>query len=306
MQPSAQANQLVRTGWAMMDAGNYPAAVREFRSALSLRPEAFNALEGLGHAQLRLKQLNAAKETARSLAAVAPERSAPHMLRAQVLRLQRKPHEALKAVEEAVRLDHADAYVHLMKSWVLNDLQRWDEALGSAYKAQRFNPHDAKIAAQIAELTLVMKGARAGRLMAEAALHIDPENPEAQAALAHAAILDKDLKTAREAMASVLARDPNDESAVKVYLLTDPKKYALLREKVRFRYWCYRHRVLGKLAAMGWLLFFLVGGVAIARGLQAPGLLGMFGYLMLQRHQYETHRKAVKAHFAKPGLKRGF
>lgn len=299
------ARQAISAGWAMNDARNYPAALREFRRAVSLDPNSVKALEGLGHTLIKMKEYDEAEEVGLTLTSLAPDRSEPHMILTQAMRLTDRPKEALAQVEEAVRCAPDDAYVHLMKSWVLNDLERWEESLGSALEARRLVPNDAKIVAHIAELTLVLKGPKAAIPVAREALAINPDNADAQASLCHALILSGDLKAARELAETTLAQNPGDEGAVQVYLLTDPKKFSLLRANVALNYWRRRNPKLARYTTRPWLMG-IVMFLAFIAGVGTLGYLAVLVCVVLLHFQHGKHQKGVKSHFALPGLKRGF
>jgi tetratricopeptide (TPR) repeat protein len=306
LKTAIEAHKVAANGWAMFNAGNYPAALREFRDALAINPETISALEGMSHAHLRLNQIREAEIATQSLASLAPDRSNTHLIRAQILRLKKKSREALGAADNALNLDPNNARAHLMKSWALEDLEKWKLALAAATEARRLEPSNAQIVAQLAEITLAMKGPKAAEPIAREALRLNFECNTAQSAMAHVAIVGNDLATAREIAAAMLRRDANNKDAIFLYLLADRKKYSLLREKVRFQCWRRRRPVLGTLAVCAWVLMLLLTGAAIVAGARAPGIGMVLVYLAMLRFQYERHKRAVKMHFAQAALKRGF
>lgn len=110
------------------------------------------------------------------------------------------------------------------------------------------------------------------------------------------------LEKARDLLGAVLRRDANDESALSYYLLTDPKRYHLLRAHVRFRYWRRDNGLLGWLVwLLAWGLLLLIFGLVAIAG-RAPAIVVAVAYQLFWRWQYSNHRKAVKAHFVQPKL----
>lgn len=299
---AGQADQLSTNGWAFFRAGNIAGAMREFRSALAIDPEHVDSLIGISQCHINRREFAAGDQVAATLLAIAPNLPQSHRIKSELLRLRGRRRQARKYSEEAVRLDPDDPVSYHFLAVVLFDLKKYGEALKIIEQGRAVAPWYAVLAAQKALVLLESKGAKAAEPFADEALRMSPDDRYVLAIAGQVALMRGKLEKAHDLLGAVLRRDANDESALSYYLLTDPKRYGLLRAHVRFRYW---RRDNGLFGWMVWLLAWcallaVIGVIAIAG--RVPAFIAAFGYQMFWRWQYAGHRKAVKAHFAQPKL----
>lgn len=299
---AGQADQLSTNGWALFRAGNVAGAMREFRAALAANPEHVDALIGLGQCHLNRNEYGAGDGVAQTLLSIAPNLPQSHRLKSEVMRHRRKFKDAIRHAEEAVRLDPDDPVSYHFLAVVHFDRKKYREALAIIEEGRKIAPWYAVLAAQKALVLLEIKGAKAAEPFADEALRLSPDDRYVLAIAGQVALLRGKLEKARDLLGAVLRRDANDESALSFYLLTDPKRYQLLRANVRFRYWRRDNGVLGWIVwLLVWAALLTIFGVVAIAG-RVPAIAVAVGYQLFWRWQYANHRRAVKAHFVQPKL----
>jgi len=299
---AGQADQLSVNGWAQLRAGNSRAAAREFRAALAINAEHVDALVGLAQCHLNLQEFAAGDEAVRTLLSVAPNLPQSHRIKSELLRRRRKLGEARKHAEEAIRLDPSDPLGYHFLAVIHYDRKKFGEALKAVEKGRAVAPWYGVLAAQKALILLETKGGKAAEPFAEEALRLSPDDRYVLNIAGHVALIRGKLEKARDLLGEVLRRDANDEGSLSLYLLTDPRRYKLLRTHVRFNYWRRDHGAFGWMIwLVAWLvLIAVVGSIAILG--RVPAVAVAIAYQLFWRAQYAGHRRAVKAHFAKPKL----
>lgn len=299
---AGQADLLSTSGWAFFRAGNIAGAMRDFRAALAINPEHVDALIGISQCHINRREFAEGDAVAATLLRVAPNMPQSHRIKSELLRQRRKRKEARKYAEEAIRLDPDDQVSYHFLAVILYDLKKYRDALKVIEKGRQVAPWYAVLAAQKALVLLETRGARVAEPFADEALRLGPDDRYVLATAGQVALLCGKLEKARDLLGAVLIRDANDESALSLYLLTDPNRYGLLRTHVRFPYWRRDHGALGwAVWLFAWLvLIAAIGAIAIAG--RVPAFFAALAYQFFWRAQYSGHRKAVKAHFAKPTL----
>lgn len=276
--------------------------MRDFRAALTINPEHVDALIGISQCHINRGEYAAGDAVVATLLAVAPNLPQSHRIKSELLRQRRKRNEARKYSEEAVRLDPYDPVSYHFLAVVLYDLKKYREALKVIEKGRTISPWYGVLAAQKALVLLEIKGSKAAEPFADEALRISPDDRYVLAVAGQVALMCGKLQKARDLLGAVLTRDANDESALSLYLLTDPSRYGLLRTHVRFPYWRRDHGVFGwAVWLFAWLVLIAIIGVIAIAG-RVPAIIVAFAYQLFWRAQYSGHRKAVKAHFVKPKL----
>ncbi|MGE0740579.1 MAG: tetratricopeptide repeat protein [Hyphomonadaceae bacterium] len=299
-------DRAVTSGWAFYDAGNTPAALREFNTALAADPEHRNALAGVAQCQITFGDLKGALQTTQSLLSIAANSATAHRLHADILRRLFKRREALTAARESIRLDPREPVGYHILAVILYDMKNYKKALETVRQGRAHAPNYDILMAQEALLVFETKGGKAAAPLIEAALQQGLESDYVLVLAANIALSRNDLDRARELITQVLRRNANDEEALSIYLLTDRKRYRLLRAHFQFPHWRNEHGFLGWL---GWLSFWLVFAVLVAIIALATRISGLVFWLAIHlflRAQYNAHRKDVRRHFAKEALKAGF
>jgi tetratricopeptide (TPR) repeat protein len=293
----AECEQEVEAGWALLRAGNPRGAALRFREALGRHSEHRGALIGLAQSQLELGQVADAHETAAGLLRLAPNLATAHRLKAEALRLQRRSAPAEAAAREAVRLDpHEPVGYHILG---LIHSGRGDRR--SAAKVCREGlaqaPASTLLMAQLADNLLETEGAKAAAPWAEEALRLAPDNQYAQRVAARLALARNQLERSRDLLSAVLRRDPNNETAVSLYLLTDPNRYRILRAIFQFQVWRRTHGALGMAAGVLTVVAVIAVALALVALTKIPGIFFGVGLRLFLRSQNAAHRREVKAHF---------
>ncbi len=299
---AGQADQLSTNGWALFRAGNVAGAMREFGAALTINPEHIDALIGISQCHINRGEFAAGDAVAATLLSIAPNLPQSHRIKSELLRQRRRRKEARKHSEEAVRLDPDDPVSYHFLAVVLFDLKKYRDALEIIEKGREVAPWYGVLAAQKALVLLETRGSKAAEPFADEALRLSPDDRYVLATAGQVALLRGKLEKARDLLGVALQLNANDESALSQYLLTDPKRYGLLRAHVRFPYWRRDHGVFGwAVWLLAWgVLLAIIGVVAIAG--RVPAFFVALAYQLFWRMQYSGHRKAVKAHFTQPKL----
>lgn len=151
-----------------------------------------------------------------------------------------------------------------------------------------------------------MKGGKAAEPAAKEALRLDMDDDYVLAIAARVALARGQLDAARDLLSPVLRHNANDEDAISLYLLSDPKRYGLLRSQFQFPCWRKENGVLGRLAWFGVWSLLLALALLLVVGANVSGIAVALGYRFFWQAQYAGHRREVKRHFAQPGLKGGY
>ncbi len=302
----SEVRQNITAGWAFMRAGNARGALREFRAALGIDPESIEALTGLCQSHLDLNELREAGKTADDLLRLSPETAAAHRLKAETLRRGRSRGKALAFAQAAVKLEPEEAIGYHILAVVHSDLGQHRKALEAVAEGRKVAPWYGVLAAQEASILLQTKGPRAAEPVVREALRLAPDDTYVMTNAARVFLMAGKLEEARELAAHVLQRDANHESAVSIYLLTDPRRYRMLRRSVRFPYWSRDNRVAGALVwCLAWGAALLVFAFLVVVT-HVPGIVVGLAYRGFWQLQYNAHRNEVKKHFAQTRLKTDF
>jgi tetratricopeptide (TPR) repeat protein len=302
----SQIRRFEATGWRLLRAGNPRGAMREFKAALGLDAESREALTGLAQCHLDVGELKEARGVARELLRLAPESAMAHRLMAEALRRKRERREALTHAQQALKLDPFDAVNHHILALVLFDMRDLRWALDVVRKGREVAPDFAVLAAQEALITLELRGGKAAEPLALEAMRMAPDDEYVLDVAARVKLARGDLDEARQLTTRILQHNANDEEAISIYLLSDRRRYTLLRAHTRFPYWKREHGVIGwTVWLVAWTLLILVALILIV-GAHVPGLVVGLAYRWFWVAQYNGHRAEVKRHFSQPKLRPGF
>ncbi|MEP7210362.1 MAG: tetratricopeptide repeat protein [Alphaproteobacteria bacterium] len=304
--PPENIHRSVSSGWALMRAGNSQGAIREFRAALASDPEHVDGLIGLCQSYLNLGQNTEASETAAALLRVAPDLATAHRLQAECLRQRKKRHEAVAAAKEAIRLDPREPSGYHILALAYFDERKYRAALKIVREGRAVAPAYPVLIAQEALILLQTKGGKAAEPLADEALRLGMDSQYVTIIAARIAIMRNQLERARDLLDVVLRRDANNEAAISLYLLSDRRRYGMLRARAQFPNWRKEHGVLGWIVWSLAVLALIVSVGVVTVVTHAPGIVVGLSYSLFWQWQYRSHRKAVKAHFAQPVLRPGF
>ena len=240
-----QAGQLATTGWAFYLAGNRQGALRDFRAALAVDPDHVNALTGLAQTHMALNQLPAAGEVAKHLLKVAPDLAQAHRIQGEVLRRRRRLGEAEEHVRKAIKLDPDEPIGYHYLAVIQFEQKQYRSALATVEEGRKLAPWYAVLAAQKALILLHFKGPKAAEPFADEALRLRGDDNYVLINVARVMLMRGKLVKAHDLLEEVLRRDANDEEAISLYLLSDPKRYRLLRLRVQMPFWRKANGVFG-------------------------------------------------------------
>jgi tetratricopeptide (TPR) repeat protein len=297
---------MISAGWAFMRAGNSRGALREFKSALAIDPEDREALSGLCQSYLDIGDLSAAEEQADALLRLAPELASAHRLKAEVLRRRRSRHKARGFAEQAVKLEPSEPVGYHILAVIHEDLKDYRKALKVVAEGRANAPWYGVLAAQQATIVLQLKGSRAAEPIAREALGLAMEDSYVLTSVARIFLMRGQLEEARDLLVSVLHRNANHETAISLYLLTDRRRYRILRAGIQFPVWRKDHGAMGWAAWLSaWSLALMVAVLVVA-GTHVPGIVVALAYRGFWQVQYNRHRGEVRKHFSQPALRAGY
>ncbi len=299
-------DRLVAAGWALVRGGNSRAAAREFKAALAGDGGYEPALTGLAQAQFNLGEITAGQETAEALLRRNAGSAAGHRLLAEALRRRKKPAEALVAARQAIALAPREPLGFHILGLILSGRKDHKGALAACEQGLAAAPGHAVLMAQRADALLELRGPAAASSSAGEALRLDPDSAFVKRLAARIALAGNQVERARDLLASVLRRDAQNQSALELYLLTEPRRHRFLRTLFIFRYWRIERGWLGTLVGLALVGALIILAIAVAFITSAPGVLFGLGFRWFMHLQYDAHRRAVKAHFAEVALNAGF
>jgi tetratricopeptide (TPR) repeat protein len=212
----------------------------------------------------------------------------------------------LRSARQAVALDPREPFGYHVLGVCLHGLNRRREAQKIVAEGREIAPGYAVLAAQQARLALETRGASAAEPLIEAALKLDLGSDYVLVNAGLILLACGRLEEARRLLGETLRHDAGQEEAISLYLLTDPRKYRLLRAMLQFRYWRREKPLVGGAVWVGaWAAFLLATGLLVGATQMSAGVVGI-AYGLFWRLQYGAHRREVQAHFVAPKLKPGF
>lgn len=298
-----QAGQLATTGWAFYLAGNRQGALRDFRAALAVDPDHVNALTGLAQTHMALNRLPEAGEVATHLLKVAPGLAQAHRIQGEVLRRRRRLGEAEQHIRKAIKLDPDEPIGYHYLAVIQFEQKQYRSALATVDEARELAPWYAVLAAQKALILLHFKGPKAAEPFADEALRLRGDDTYVLVNVARVMLMRGKLAKAHDLLEEVLRRDANDEEAISLYLLSDPKRYRLLRLRVQMPFWRRANGVFGWIVWIALIVLLISVLLIAAIAGRVPAFVVAVAYQLFWRAQYAGHRKRVKAHFAQAQLK---
>jgi tetratricopeptide (TPR) repeat protein len=130
---------LYEIGWVYNELGQYEAALAPLREALRYKPDYPEAFNELGYAQRRLGKYSDAAESYRRAVALRPDYALALFGLGDCYYYGTKEYQpALEAYQRGLRLDQKERpQVNYNVGWILNDLERYPEAIGYLETALR-------------------------------------------------------------------------------------------------------------------------------------------------------------------------
>lgn len=292
---------------AFAAAANWQAAERELTAALALEPTSVRALARMSDCQMKLGRVERATALVDEVIAAAPNDPAGYRLKAIQQLNARSPQSAIAAAEEAVRLDPDDAANQHVLAAAHVQRKAWKEAMAAATRSRDLAPDWSVAMAQQAIIMLEMKGGKAAQPFMDEAIEAGGlENDYVLLQAGTIALARGRLAEAGDLLGELLRRNPEDESALSLYLMTDRKRHGLMRSNFRRRYWRREHGSWGWLAwGCGWTLV-IAAIIPLAILTNVPGFAVVLVYRGYERLRYSAHRKEVRAHFRQVALKSGY
>lgn len=108
-----------RAGMKALETSDAPRAVKELQAAIRLHPDYYAARLELGRELRTQKRLSEAEETLRPLDRIASARAEPRVEQATVLLLLNRREDAIKKLQDALRLEETNWAAHLYLGWAL-------------------------------------------------------------------------------------------------------------------------------------------------------------------------------------------
>ena len=177
--------------------------------ALAQQPDDPHALAFLALSQIEQDKRNEALEAAREAVGIAPDQPFLHYVHAHVLRNVDRSDDAFRAVQEALRLDPADADSFALLSSIELARNRWPAALAAAEQALALNAEHVG-AANLRAMALVRLGRKAEAMQSvDYALDRAPDNAFSHANQGWNCLHQNDPLKAQEHFREALRLDPN-------------------------------------------------------------------------------------------------
>tara|TARA_R110000850_G_scaffold30303_8_gene83563 strand:+ start:1790 stop:3061 length:1272 start_codon:yes stop_codon:yes gene_type:complete len=129
------------------------------------------------------------------------------------LSLEGKKKQALKSIDQAIRIRSDDPFYHAVRALVLSELRRGKEALESADRAVALNPEDSLALASKATAYCALDRWSDGEEWSRKALAIDSDHGMAANLLTHSLRLQGKSEESAAAVEQLLAADPEDSFA---------------------------------------------------------------------------------------------
>lgn len=256
-------------------------AERESMLALAAQPDDPQALALLALSRIEQDKRPQALEAAREAVGLAPDVPYLHYVHALVLHRMEREEEAFRAVQEALRLDPADADSFSLLASIELARRDWPAALAAAEQGLALNPEHVG-ASNLRAMALVRLG-RKDEAMAtvDFALHRAPEDAFSHANQGWNCLHQNDPKKAQEHFREALRLQPDLEYAREGMLEALKARNPVYRAMLAYFLWLSRQSTRFQWA-------FIIGiyfGTKIVRGFAAtqPGynwlwwpLLGLF------------------------------
>jgi Flp pilus assembly protein TadD len=184
-------------------------AERETMLALAQQPDDPHALAFLALSRIEQDKRIEALEAAREAVGIAPDQPFLHYVHAHVLRNVDRTDDAFRAVQEALRLDPADADSFALLSSIELARNRWPAALAAAEQALALNAEHVG-AANLRAMALVRLGRKAEAMQSvDYALDRAPDNAFSHANQGWNCLHQNDPLKAQEHFREALRLDPN-------------------------------------------------------------------------------------------------
>lgn len=195
-------------GYAFEQAGKFPDAVAEYRSALELSPRDYEAHVSLGRVLLRQGDAADAEEHFRQAIAARSNSVPAHLGLANALQAQKKYNQEAGALADYLKLDPADRGARLDRASALIQLGRLDQALAELDRADQNSAPTADSLKMRADVYLRQKKwQRAGDTLTQA-VSLSPRDPDLIAQLGHVKIQQRDYAGAITMLGRAYALNP--------------------------------------------------------------------------------------------------
>ncbi len=204
----------VQRGLLLKEQGRFEEAAQYFRDALAEDPENPLALSQLAACQVHLPtEQRQALHTIDRAIAIDPEDASHHELKAFILCVLQRPHDALRAVRAALELDPISAIAFSAQAQAYLQLERWRDAEEAARRALSYDADSSVVSNQLAQALMMQNK------MSEHDAHIatllarDPENPYSHSNAGWALLKRGEYRRAQQHFLEALRIDPNCEYA---------------------------------------------------------------------------------------------
>ena len=236
-------------------------AEREAMLAVSAQPENARALALLAISRVEQDKHEAALAAASDAVGLAPDDPYLHYVHALVHHRMEHAEESFRAVQEALRLDPADADAFTLLASIELARRKWPAALAAAEQALALNPEHVG-AANLRSIALIQLGRKAEAMQSvDYALHRAPDDPFSHSNQGWNCLHQNDPRRAQEHFREALRLDPNLDHAREGMLEALKARNPIYRAMLAYFLWLGR-----KSAQFQWA--FIIGiffGSSLAR-----------------------------------------
>ncbi|MBI1216035.1 MAG: tetratricopeptide repeat protein [Alphaproteobacteria bacterium] len=235
-------SRLVALGGVQVRQHNYAAAIKTYREALTLNPEApavhvvlSTCLEQQYKKTLDKSLLEAAAESARTALRLAPENPRAHLRYASILIENKKWKEGEAEIEKAMALDPQSESPHMFLGLLYWQRRKYDKALDCFEAVLRKSPENVQALVNCGGYWLHIKGDKAkAEDYARQALRIAPENNQAQVLMGNLLLREGKTEEAMEHARIVLSRVPDDYATLLLVAIIESRRNWLRGMGFRF------------------------------------------------------------------------
>ena len=225
----------------LMEQGRFDEAERILMGVLSHDPDAPEILHLLAYCQSRQAGSEArALETIERAIALEPDEAEHHALRSHVLRDLRRLDDALAAADESIRLDPHLTDTHVARGWVRYRQERWADAEASAREALAIDPDDPPATFLLTESLRLQGRVSQNRAGVAVMLGRDPLDPVGHVSAGWAALQAGERDAAERHFLEALRLDPRSEAAREGLLESFKSRAPWYRAWLRVNLWLAR------------------------------------------------------------------
>ena len=202
-------------GFSLEHAGKIPEAIQQYRAALALSPNDYEAHFALGRALLRSKDGAGAEVNFRAAVASRGDSAPARLGLATALLAQKKYETASNAFADYLKLKPEDSSAHFDRASALLNLSQFDEALAELDRSDAGTTPSSDTLKMRAEIWMQQKKWKEAADALQQAIPLAPQDSELPAWLGRVDMELRDYPAAVRALQQAYARNPQSTDALR-------------------------------------------------------------------------------------------